>query len=210
MDVQRRHLLVLMLLLAAAPAPSAYAQAGAAVGVSTDHLIEIGTGGEVGFEGSSGYLFGLFYDLGEGPIVLRPGLFFHTVDGIAFDLSAFPAGTTAPRFTFRLIEVPVDVRFRFDLPFIRVYPLVGPVFRFATSDDRFVGARLANPSLAAAIGFGAELPVPGSELKLFPEVRFSLGLTRFLDELELSGGSTNLRSAGQRLRSLTLGLGMAL
>lgn len=192
----------------------AHAQLGIAAGLNFEDFSDIDAGDRnATVDNASGYHVGLFFDLAVGPVALRPGLFYRTVNGVNFEfdpsLDDFMPGSLSDEFDLNLIEVPIDVRFRFAaLPLIAPYLTAGPVLTFASSDNEAIDERLQDLSVSADIGVGVELNLIG--VRLFPEIRYSIGVTRFLDEYEFGDTTIGATSDEQRLNTVMVRLGVAL
>ncbi len=156
------------------------------------------------FDNASGYHVGLFYDLTLGPLALRPAVVY--VDVGEFDTGDLQA--SADRFDIRLVEVPIDARFRFGTPLLSPYVMAGPVFRFnASNNDGFEDA-FEDVSVGANVGLGVELSVPGVGLTLYPEVRYQFGISDFWDgDAEVFGADVDPQDS--QLSTFMLRLGVA-
>lgn len=195
-------------LIVAALSVPAQAQVGVAVGLNFDSITDIDTGDrEATFDNASGYHIGLFYDLAVGPVAIRPGIFYRRVQDVRVDIE--DAGSTiAESFDLSMVEIPVDVRIRMALPIVKPYFLAGPVIGFAsTGDDDFKDA-VEDLTVAANIGIGVELNLPGFTPVLYPEIRYSFGVSRFMKE-DLEIGDISFAAAdSQRLNTFMLRLGV--
>lgn len=201
-------LAVAVVVLTTAGVQPSHAQFGVAIGLNFDSITDIDTGSrEATFDNATGFHVGVFYDLAAGPLAIRPGLFYRQVPGVDVDISG-DGGILTESFDMSLIEVPIDLRFRFAMPFVRPYALAGPVFGFAsTSDDDFSDA-LQDLTVAANIGLGVEVSLPGFSPTLYPEIRYSFGISRFLSEEYTIGGTTVTAEDAQRLNTFMLRLGI--
>jgi hypothetical protein len=191
-------------------ASSAHAQFGIAAGLNFDRISDIDArDADVTFENASGFHVGAFFDLGLGPVAIRPGVFYRNIRGIEYDLTSLAVGAR-PSFDLNLVEVPIDIRIRTTTPIVRPYALAGPVIRFASTPDEDFEDAIENLSVAANIGAGVEIRIPMTGIRLFPELRYSFGVTRFTrDEFEILGRT--IRSEGRQNDSsvmLRLGIGL--
>ena len=175
--------------LAAFSAPDARAQLGVAGGLNYDNLSEI----DADTDRASGYHVGLFYDARLGPLSLRPGVFYMDVGEIEFE------DDEVDNFDLQLVEIPIDARFRFGAaPFLKPYLMAGPVFRINASSDDFEG-EVEDFSVAANAGVGVELTLPGSGLRLYPEVRYAFGISDFASDLGVEASTARLNTFMLRL-----------
>lgn len=179
-----RRTLLLALLLAFCSAP-AHAQLGIAGGLnfeSADDLTNVGDGREAALDNSTGFHIGVVYDLGVGPLALRPGFIFRKVGTYEFD----DLGSADDRFDVTAFEVPLDVRLTvLPLPVISPYLLAGPQFTFVRGEDDFDDAT-EDLSFSLNVGVGTEIRPPFVSLVLQPELRYEFGATSFLeDEFEI-------------------------
>lgn len=193
---------LLALLLAHAVSPqTASAQLGVAVGGNFNELSDIDS---ATFDNATGFHVGVFYDLGVGPVALRPGLFY--MDAGDFDANG---DGLSQSFDLQFIEVPIDVRFNvLTAPIVRPYVLAGPVLRFAqTSDDRFKDS-LKEISYAANVGFGIEIGPPVGGFTLYPEIRYAFGVSSITNDNEFLGASFTA-DEDQQFNAFMLRLGVS-
>lgn len=198
LNVTRIGLLVLLCASLAAISPrEARAQFGAgfgfAGGVNYDNFSDI----SADTDRATGYHLGVFFDTRFGPLALRPGVFYMDVGEIETETTE----AASESFNLRLVEIPIDARFRLGTPFLNPYAMVGPVFRINASGDDFNG-EAEDFSLAANVGLGLELSPPGSDLRLYPEVRYAFGVDDIAQEV---GTQTD----NVRLNTFMLRLGVA-
>ena len=183
---------------------TASAQFGVAVGANFDNLSDISGDREATFESATGFHIGVFYDLPLGGFALRPGLYYMDVG--TFDVES--AESIIRDVDMSLIEVPVDLRVRMMTPLVKPYAAVGPVLRFANSSDDEFSESLSNFSVAGNLALGLEIGAPGAPIRLFPELRYSFGITRMTDDIEFLG-ATFTAEEEVRLNSFMLRLGVA-
>lgn len=171
---------------------------GIAGGINYDDFSDI----EADTDRAQGYHIGLFYDVTLGPLALRPGIFYMDVG----DIETSDTDAAQESFELQLIEIPVDARFRIGAaPLLKPYLMAGPVLRINASSDDFEGDA-EDFSLAANAGAGLELTLPGSGLRLYPEVRYAFGISDFADDV---GGISTADDSSARLNSFMLRLGIA-
>lgn len=175
-----------MLLVALTAAP-AHAQLGVAAGLNFESTDDITASGsrEAALDNSTGYHIGLVYDLGVGPLSLRPGVLYRRVG----DLELPTTDDAIVERSLSTIEVPVDVRFTvLPLPVVSPYLMAGPMASFPIGEDE-LGDLTEDVSLSANIGVGANISLPGVSLALQPELRYEFGLTNYIGD-DAFGGAT--------------------
>lgn len=171
--------------------PAAQAQFGISFGGNFQELTDIKTEPQATIDNAIGYHIGLFYNLGVGPLSLRPGVFY--VDSGEFEAAveepcAIPEGCPAQKFDLQFVQVPIDVRFRTSSPVVRPYFLAGPVLRFAETSDEVLKESLNRFSYAGNIGLGVE--VGGLiGIKAHTELRYAFGLSRIFDDANFLGAT---------------------
>lgn len=161
----------------------AQAQLGVAAGLDFDSLsdIETSTNNNATVENATGYHLGVVYELGLGPLNIRPGLLYRKVGSYEFPDS---------RSDVTAWQVPVDLRFSFlPVPFVQPYLLGGPNAVFPRADGDF-GEEMEDISYTFNIGAGADISLPGLGLTLQPELRYEFGATDYVSEEFEIGGST--------------------
>lgn len=177
---------------------------GVALGANFNSLSDIDSGdSEATFDNASGWHVHLWFDLPLGPVAVRPGLRYMDM-GELFAVETLVGGVEEDE-VITLLEIPIDVRIRLPLPMITPYLMAGPVLRFpAGSDD---DDRLESFSLAGGAGIGLELGFGG--ITLYPELKYTFGITRFTDSYEI-GGVTITPDDDQRLNAVMLSIGIGL
>lgn len=156
------------------------------------------------FEHATGWHVHLWLDLPLGPVAVRPGIRFMDMGRLVEDATIADPATAISDDNARLLEVPVDVRLRIGLPAVTPYAMLGPVLRFnAGSDD---ADRFRSFSLAGGAGVGLELSLIG--LTLFPELKYTFGITQFTERSYELGGVTITPDEDQRLNAVMLSVGI--
>ncbi len=181
------------------------AQLGVAAGLNYDQMSDLEVGSATGtFENASGYHIGVFYDLGLGPVGLRTGLFYRNLGKLDASLP-----NMIKNFDLSLFEVPVDLQFDLSAtPVIAPYLIVGPVFSLPFSGDKDFKDAFERVSVSGNIGLGVAMNILG--LRLFPEFRYTIGISRFMKE-NVEIGSVKFESADpQRLNSVILRIGVGI
>ena len=189
-----RFLAAVALVLACTAAP-AQAQFGVAAGLNFESSDDIrgSTTQEAALDNSTGYHVGLVYDLGVGPLSLRPGVFYRRVGDVALPSTDNGAELAIVERSLSTVEVPVDVRLTvLPLPVISPYVMAGPMASFPIGEDE-LGDLTEDVSVSANIGVGANISLPGVSLALQPELRYEFGLTSYIgdEEVEIGGATFN-------------------
>ncbi len=182
----------------------ARAQLGVAAGLNFESVDDIETSSaNATFDNATGYHVGVFYDLGLGPAGLRLGLFYRDIGDV--DVSF---GGISDAFSATMIDIPVDVRFNLTAtPVIRPYVMAGPVFSWASTDDSDYEDALNDVSVAGNVGVGLALDLGG--IKLTPEFRYAVGISRFMkEEVNIRGVSFSSGDV-QRLNTVMLRVGVS-
>lgn len=186
--------------------PAAAQGLGISAGGNFAQLSDIDAGdSEATFENVTGWHLHLWFDLPAGPVAIRPGVRYMDMGSVFEDASVGNLPTDLDDDAITLIEIPIDVRFRLNMPMITPYLMAGPVLRFPGSDDE---DRLESFSLAGGAGIGAELGLGG--IRLFPELKYTFGITRFTQDSYEIGGVTISPDEDQRLNAVMLSLGIGL
>ncbi|GIV59673.1 MAG: hypothetical protein KatS3mg043_0762 [Rhodothermaceae bacterium] len=185
------------------------AQLVVAAGLNFDDITDIEVlDREATFENATGWHLGVLYDIALGPVALRPGVIYRDMSNVEFDLAGMPE-----RFGFdvSMIDVPIDVRFRLAAtPLVKPYATVGPVFSFVSNVDEEFEDAVEDFRLSADVGVGLELAIPGLGLRLYPELRYAFGVSKFInDEFTLLGQQVRAEESA-RLNSFMLRLGVGL
>lgn len=195
-------LLLTALLVGARPAS---AQLGVAAGLNFESFNDLDFGNsEATFDNATGYHAGVFYDIGAGVASVRLGVFYRDIGEVAVTVSG---GGPEYLVDLNMIDIPVDVRFNLTTtPAVRPYLLVGPVFSFPNSGDDTFGDELEAVTVAGTIGAG--VMINAGAVKLYPELRYGIGVSRFMkDEFDIAG-TTFTSDNSQRLNTVMLRLGV--
>ena len=138
---------------------------------------------ETTFQSHNGWHVGLWLELPMGPV---GGLRFGGRYLAAGELFTGLSDEFAVRedFDVSLAELFGVIRYGIGTPLVSPYVLAGPVFRFPVATDKAISNDLAALSYGLEIGGGLRLPIGG--VTLYPEVAYTFGLSRFIeDELVL-------------------------
>lgn len=171
-------------LVLAGTAFPAQAQFGVAAGLNFESVgdIETETNNNASFDNSTGYHVGVVYQLGGGPVSLRPGLIYRRVGTYEFE-------TLDERYDITAWEVPVDLRLTvLPAPAVSPYVLGGAMATFPRGEGEFENA-VEDVSYSFNVGAGVEISIPGSSLMFQPEFRYEFGATSFVQE-EFQIGNT--------------------
>ncbi len=175
-------LAALLLILGTAPAQAQFGITGGLNFESTDD-IRNSAGGEAAFNNSTGYHLGVVYNLGIGPVDIRPGFLYRRVGTYELRGNALDGS-----FDVTAYEVPVDLRFTvLPTPVVSPYLLAGPQFTFVNGEDDFDDAT-EDLSFSLNVGAGTDITLPGLPITLQPELRYEFGATKFIkDDFEIGG-----------------------
>lgn len=190
-----RHVSVVvgfLLFVFAAGASPAFGQGlGIAAGLNFSSQSDIRTSSvHATFENATGYHVGLDYQIGLGPLALRPGVIYQRIGDYHF-----PSGE---KLTLSDVEIPVDVELRpLPLPVVRPYVLAGPVLTFPRGQGD-LGNGVHGAALTGDVGIGLDISPPILGLHLMPELRYSKGLSDYLKKSFQVGGETIQPSSGSR------------
>lgn len=178
----------------------AQGQFGVSAGLNFDSVSDIetttNTSENATLENATGYHLGVVYDLGFGPVNLRPGLFYRKVG--TYDFPDAESDVTA-------WEVPADLRLAIlPVPLITPYLLGGAKATFPQGENEFE-EELEDVSYTFNVGAGANISVPGVDLTLQPELRYEFGASDFVaDEFEIGG--TTFRPSDRKFSAVALRL----
>lgn len=193
--------LLLASLVALGTAAPAQAQLGVAAGLNFDSVGDIETTSNTSqnatLDNSTGYHVGAVYELGLGPVNIRPGLFYRKL-GQTYEFPNNSADVAA-------WEVPVDVRVTLlPTPLISPYILGGPKASFLRSDLDELDSELENVSYSFVIGLGANISL-GPLFTLQPELRYDFGATDYVDD-SIEIGDTEFNQEDPTLSAIALRL----
>lgn len=194
-----RSALLAVLLLGMAALP-AQAQLGVTGGLNFNSASDIETTANpddnATFDNATGYHLGLVYDIGTGPLNLRPGILYRKVGTYEFPNS---------RYDVTAIEVPVDLRLTvIPTPVVSAYVLGGPNVIFPQSENEFED-EMEEVSFTFNVGVGADVELPGAGLTLQPEFRYEFGATDYVDD-DFDIGGTTFQPTERKLSAFALRL----
>ena len=200
-------------LLALAPS-TAHAQIGFAAGLNFDDAEGFGSAvtaedDAVGatYDAATGYHVGIFFDMGLGPIAVRPGIYYRSIGKYETVGEVAGGGLEEESYDLSLIDVGLDLRYTLlPLPFVKPYLLGGPLFSFPQTDSETFDEVLSDVTVAANVGIGVSISPPGFGLRVMPELRYAFGVSGFLSDEEIETDFATFRPDGERLNSLQLRL----
>ena len=182
---------------------------GFSAGLNYNELSDISSDTDLLFENATGWHVALWFDLPLGPLALRPGVRYMDVGSIFDNVRTnTPNPFSGDNFSVTLLEVPIDLRIRLPFPIITPYVMVGPVLRFPAANDSQTNERLESFSFAGGVGAGLELKLGG--IRLFPELKYTFGLSRFTKEAYELPGMIVIPNEDQNLNSVMLCLGIGI
>jgi hypothetical protein len=198
--------LIAVVALTASTSGAAGIQWGLRGGWNLDSISDVQSGSiEDSFSAATGYNFGVFGDVGIGPLHLRPGLTYIKT-GSVFDGTSV---LSTDEFDLSYVVVPVDVVVGLGIPIVSPYVATGPEFRvLASSGDapQDFEDQLKSVGATWGLALGFELGAPGAPVRFLPEVRYSFDLSSITEET-YEIGSTTVTSDG-KLTSWRFSLGM--
>ncbi len=179
---------LLALLIAILTTVPAHAQLGITAGLNFDSVDDIQTSTDNlsgNFDNSTGFHIGAVYNIGAGPLDIRPGVIFRQVGEYDFEGTDLQDSES---FDVSVIEVPLDFKLQvLPTPIVKPYVLGGPMLSFPSSEDEFDDAT-ESTAFSFNVGAGLGIAVPGLGLTLEPELRYEFGATTFLkDDFEIGG-----------------------
>lgn len=180
----------------------AHAQLGVAAGLNFENMSDISGSRDATFDNASGYHFGVFFDTDSSPIALRLGAYYRDMGDVVIDLGEF-----GQSLDLSLLDVAVDVRFAvLPLPLVKAFVSAGPVVSFPNSENAEYQEALQSAHVSGNVGAGVAISLGG--LTLTPELRYSIGVSRFMkDEFSIRGVQFDSNDV-QRNNSVMLRLGV--
>ena len=201
------YLLIAGLSVCCFHAPAANAQIGFSAGYNYSKLTDIDLGsGLSSFENAEGWHMELWFDVPVRNISLRPGLRFISA-GRIFQFANDANANFRDDFNISLFEIPIDFRFRFNMQVTMPFISVGPVLRFPSGSKSEIDG-MRSVSMAGGLGIGLELNF--GSMKLYPELKYTFGLTRFTAEEFQIAGIPFSTTDTQLLNGVMLRLGVGL
>lgn len=160
----------------------------------------------IAFDNATAYHAGIFLDLNLGPLNLRPAVYYLNAGPLFEGSSVFQNDN----FDLSYVTIPVDVVFNFGLGPLKPYVFLGPEFRILTASDLPDGIEndLENFVFNGSTGLGLKIDLPGVNLTLYPQLRYSFGLSNYTnDNYQFEGLSVQANDANVRMWLLSLGVG---
>lgn len=162
------------------------------------------------FDGNGGFNVGLFYNFPMGRVALQPGL---SLRQSSLDWQLDEVNFSPLQGQIRVVEIPVDVRYRFPGEAFTPYVAAGPGFNFVHTAQHDMRLALDRPQgttyfTSVNLGAGVEVPLEGLGMMLLPELRYSQALSGFLRESYMIRTVPFEADSSVRMSSLTLRLGI--
>jgi len=161
-------------------APVATAQNfGVSAGANFQRLSDISVNDlETKFNSQTGWHVGAWVELPLGPAALRGGGRYMAA-GKLFDGVQSNYPSIRDNFEISMVELYVLLRLGIPSPVVSPYVFAGPVFRLPTQNDAEISNDLKILSYAGEIGGGLVFKL--GPVRLFPEIAYVFGLTRFIE-----------------------------
>jgi len=180
------------------------AQLGVAAGLNFESLTDISGSRSATYDNASGYHFGVFFDTDSSPLALRLGAYYRDMGEVELDLGEF-----GQAFDLSLLDVALDVRFAvLPLPLVKAFFSAGPVVSFPSSSNDEYKESLQSTTVSGNVGGGLAISLGG--LTLIPELRYSIGVSRFMKDEFSIRGIEFVTDDVQRSNSVMLRLGIVL
>jgi len=180
------------------------AQLGVAAGLNFESLTDISGSRSATYDNASGYHFGVFFDTDSSPLALRLGAYYRDMGEVELDLGEF-----GQAFDLSLLDVALDVRFAvLPLPLVKAFVSAGPVVSFPSSSNDEYKESLQSTTVSGNVGGGLAISLGG--LTLIPELRYSIGVSRFMKDEFSIRGIEFVTDDVQRSNSVMLRLGIVL
>ena len=174
---------LLALFLMATPAK---AQLGVSVGYGMNMMSNPSfSGPESTVESTGGLNYGIFYNFPIGRIDIQPGVF---IQQSSYEWHLDEVELFSPiESDFRVADIPIDIRYRFQGNLIKPFIVAGPEFNFVHTNRpemRDILAKSAGSThyYALNVGAGLKWDFPSLGLTLHPQLRYSQALGGFLEE----------------------------
>ncbi len=189
---------------------SAFAQTpkiGFSAGYNYNKLADIDLGsGLSSFENAQGWHMEIWFDVPVRNLALRPGLRYMAA-GKIFQFANDAEPNFRDDFNISLFEIPIDFRFRFNMQIATPFVTIGPVLRFPSgAKDEIDGMR----NISMAGGFGVGLEMRFGIIMLYPELKYTFGITQFTDEEFQIAGRAFSTNDTRVLNGVMLRLGVGL
>ena len=202
--VRRAALLLAAITMLVFMPQRAYAQLGVAAGLNFESLTDISGSRSATYDNASGYHFGVFFDTDSSPLALRLGAYYRDMGEVELDLGEF-----GQAFDLSLLDVALDVRFAvLPLPLVKAFVSAGPVVSFPSSSNDEYKESLQSTTVSGNVGGGLAILLGG--LTLIPELRYSIGVSRFMKDEFSIRGIEFVTDDVQRSNSVMLRLGIVL
>ena len=136
-------------------------------------------GNLVSFDNATAYHAGAFLHIQLGPLGVRPSVLYLNT-GALFNGASF---LNQDDFDLSYISIPVDLIYTIGVGPLKPYIFAGPDFHLLNSNGAPAGLEesLETFVMNAGAGVGLALTLPGSSIKLYPQLRYSFGLSGLTD-----------------------------
>jgi hypothetical protein len=161
----------------------------------------------VDLDNATAYHAGVFLDIGLGPVGIRPAVYYLNA-GRLFKGASF---LSKDDFDLVYITIPVDLVYTLGIGPLKPYLFAGPEFRLlnATDAPEELDENIQSFVMNGSLGLGVEIGIPGVGLTLLPHLRYSFGLSRFIEKTYMVEGVTIQTEGNTRLNGWLLSLGVA-
>lgn len=185
----------------------AQAQLAFSAGLNFNQVSDIEFGDrEATFDNKTGWHVALWYDLPLGPVALQPGLRY--MDAGELYQGFQEDGVDIEDVSVTLVEVPLNLRLRMATPVVTPYVKGGPVIRIPLTSDDELNDDLETLSVAGELGAGLEVSLGG--VRVFPEVKYTFGISRFMDDEFDIGDTEFVADESQHLNAVMISLAVGL
>ena len=163
-------------------------------------------GNLVSFENASAYHLGMFLDINIGPVGLRPSILYLNT-GPLFKGATF---LRQDDFDLSYMSMPIDLIFYMGVGPVKPYLFAGPEFLFLGSNDapEDLEEDLKTSVSSFSMGFGISISFPGAGFKLYPQLRYSFGISELTRAAYQVEGIPIETTGNSKVNSWLLSLGV--
>lgn len=165
-------------------------------------------GALVSFDNATAFHAGVFLNLQLGPVGLRPSILYLNA-GPLFEGATF---LNQDDFDLAYVAIPVDITYTIGFGPLKPYLFAGPEFRVlnSTGAPLDLEENLQTFVMSANVGLGLALSLPGSSLRLYPQIRYSFGISELTDATYQVEGISIQTDGDSRVNMWLLSLGIGL